>query len=88
MLYLNITLLIYIALLIYYATCAGPYIAGEEVSLADATVFPTIVFVTYMLPLFVGVENLHRFEDWNGFLGSNVVKWFHWIKDTDEVGNW
>lgn len=30
----------------------GPYLAGEEVSLADATMFPTMVFITEMLPKF------------------------------------
>ena len=30
----------------------GPYIAGSELSLADATVFPTLVFVLKMLPKF------------------------------------
>ena len=31
---------------------AGPFIAGPELSLADATVFPTLVFVLHMLPKF------------------------------------
>lgn len=33
----------------------GVYLCGEQVSLADATLFPTIVFAAYMLPKF-GVE--------------------------------
>jgi len=31
---------------------SGPYLTGEEISLADATLFPTMVFVTQMLPKF------------------------------------
>jgi len=30
----------------------GPYLCGSEVSLADATIFPSAVFATYMLPKF------------------------------------
>ena len=30
----------------------GPYLTGAEFSLADATLFPTMVFVTHMLPKF------------------------------------
>jgi hypothetical protein len=38
----------------------GPYIAGTELSLADATVFPTLVFVTFMLPKFVDSWDAER----------------------------
>ncbi len=36
--------------------CEGPYIAGKEKSLADATVFPTGVFLTYILPKHFGFK--------------------------------
>jgi hypothetical protein len=28
----------------------GPYMAGTEMSTADSTIFPTMVFMTFMLP--------------------------------------
>ena len=34
------------------ASPTGPYLAGGEFSLADATLFPTMVFITTMLPKF------------------------------------
>lgn len=34
------------------ADAEGPYLTGSEFSLADATLFPTMVFVTQMLPKF------------------------------------
>jgi glutathione S-transferase len=30
----------------------GPFLCGKEVSLADATVFPSIVFASFMFPKF------------------------------------
>jgi glutathione S-transferase len=33
----------------------GPFLAGPELSLADATVFPTMVFVWNMLPRFLPI---------------------------------
>mmetsp|Transcript_56315 Transcript_56315/g.138215 ORF Transcript_56315/g.138215 Transcript_56315/m.138215 type:complete len:414 (+) Transcript_56315:178-1419(+) len=57
---------------------AGPYLAGSELSLADATVFPTLIFVVKMMP---------KFEDgWSqeACLGPRVHKWFEWIRKNDE----
>ena len=34
------------------ASAEGPYLTGSEFSLADATLFPTLVFVVDMLPMF------------------------------------
>ena len=34
------------------STDGKPYLCGSEVSLADATIFPTMVFAKYMLPKF------------------------------------
>jgi len=58
---------------------AGPYLAGADLSLADATLFPTLVFVFYMLPKFV--------ESWDAerVVGAKLVKWFEWIKKADSV---
>ena len=30
----------------------APYLTGAEVTLADVTIFPTMVFIAYMLPKF------------------------------------
>lgn len=38
------------------ADVKGPYLTGEEISLADATLFPTMVFITKMLPKFEEVS--------------------------------
>ena len=61
------------------ADASGPYIAGSELSLADATVFPTLVFVTFMLPKFV--------DDWDAerVVGKRLMTWFQWIREHDEV---
>jgi hypothetical protein len=58
---------------------AGPYLAGADLSLADATLFPTLVFVFYMLPKFV--------ESWDAerVVGAKLLKWFEWIKNADSV---
>jgi glutathione S-transferase len=58
---------------------AGPYLAGADLSLADATLFPTLVFVFYMLPKFV--------ESWDAerVVGVKLLKWFEWIKNADSV---
>ncbi len=31
---------------------SGPFLCGQDVSLADATLFPTLIFIEYMLPKF------------------------------------
>ena len=42
----------------------GPYyLCGKEVTLADATIFPTMVFVSYMFPKF-DVEVPKKIHDW------------------------
>lgn len=35
---------------------AGPYLCGAEVSLADATLFPTMIFMQVMLPKFLAKD--------------------------------
>lgn len=37
----------------------GPYLCGNEVSLADATLFPSAVFASYMLPKFDNMDTQH-----------------------------
>ena len=40
---------------------AGCFLCGDLVSLADATLFPTLVFTEFMLPQFFGIETSTRF---------------------------
>lgn len=52
-------------------TCSskGPFLCGSEISLADATLFPTMVFCDFMLPQFF---NTPREE----FTGKILSDWF------------
>ena len=53
----------------------GPYLCGAEVSLADATIFPTIVFASFMFPKFDhGMETP---------IPEKMEAWFQRTKDTD-----
>ena len=46
-----------------------PFLCGSEISLADVTLFPTIIFCEFMLPQFFG---------WNrgDYLGTRLSAWF------------
>ena len=59
----------------------GPYIAGDEVSLADATIFPTLVFAQYMLPKF---EPEGQTWDQEKCFGANLSRWFEWVRANDK----
>jgi glutathione S-transferase len=50
------------------------YLCGKEVSLADATLFPTMIFADKMLPKF-GFENP---------LPDKILKWYNEVKAKDE----
>ena len=58
------------------ADAEGPFLAGAELSLADATVFPTLVFVTHMLPLYEDI-------DLAGVLGPRVNTWYMHMQTAD-----
>jgi len=47
----------------------GPFLCGSEVSLADATLYPTVVFCMFMLPQFFGWSE-------SDFLGPRLSNWF------------
>jgi glutathione S-transferase len=51
------------------------YLCGPDVSLADATIFPTMVFAKHMLPKF-------GFRD---ALPSKIDSWFERLKENDSV---
>jgi histidine triad (HIT) family protein len=53
----------------------GIYLCGNEVSLADATLFPTAVFANYMLPKF----------DVSPALPSKLAKWFDAVRAQDPI---
>lgn len=61
----------------------GPFLAGPEMSLADATVFPTLVFVDFMLPKF-SPPGAAPWDPAAG-LGPRVHRWFEHMRDKDEV---
>lgn len=56
------------------------YLCGDEVSLADATLFPSAVFATYMLPKFD--EDL---DNPTPPLPPKLTKWFDNLRKNDEV---
>jgi len=60
----------------------GPYLAGEELSLADATVFPTMVFVAHMLPLFSADGAA---LDIKGVMGERLGQWYLDMQANDAV---
>lgn len=51
----------------------GPYLLGDQVSLADATIFPTMVFAAHMLPKF----------DITPPLPPKLDQWFHSVRQND-----
>ena len=51
----------------------GNYLCGSEVSLADASLFPTMVFIDAMFPKF-GIEN---------GVPSKLAKWFKGVREKD-----
>jgi len=57
----------------------GPYLCGNQVSLADATLFPSIVFVAHMYPKFVDTTT----SDDNSFIPERIESWFHGLKNND-----
>ena len=56
----------------------GPYMCGTEVSLADATVFPSIVFALYMFPKF-------EFDSEMQPIPKRIEEWFQRMIDTDSA---
>jgi len=65
------------------ADAEGPYLAGPELSLADAAVFPTLVFADFILPKFAPSGGPP--SDPAAGLGPRVYRWFQAMRDSDEV---
>lgn len=56
---------------------SGPYLCGTEVSLADATIFPSIVFAAHMFPQFDhGIEKP---------IPEKIEAWFQKLKSIDST---
>lgn len=55
----------------------GMYLCGDEVSLADASLFPTCIFANYMLPKFI--------DDSEPPLPPKLAAWFDNLRTNDSV---
>jgi glutathione S-transferase len=62
-----------------YPECKGNYLCGKEISLADAALFPTIVFCMFMLPQFFGWQE-------SDFLGPRLSRWYKFFATEVEAG--
>lgn len=60
------------------ADAEGPYLCGAEFSLADATLFPTMLFVTHMLPKFDDAAS-----SLGHFLGPRLQAWWAHMSTQD-----
>lgn len=56
----------------------GPYLCGDEISLADATVFPSIVFAAFMFPKF-------EFGAKRQPIPKKIEDWYQRMIDTDSA---
>lgn len=63
---------------------SGPYLCGDQVSLADATVFPSIVFATHMFPKFAGNPGLFNDGD-RPPIPIKIQDWFQRMIQTDNA---
>jgi len=59
----------------------GPYMCGDEVSLADATVFPSVVFASFMFPKFEFQEGSSQQQP----IPKKIEDWFQRMIDTDSA---
>jgi glutathione S-transferase len=59
----------------------GPYMCGNEVSLADATVFPSVVFASFMYPKFEFQEGDSQRQP----IPKKIEDWFQRMIDTDSA---
>merc|ERR1719187_3062890 len=63
------------------ANLVGPYLAGDVVSLADFTWFPTTIFMEFMLPRVFGWPDV--FRETEGPL-PKLAKWWTFISEEPE----
>lgn len=62
-------------------TLCGNYLCGTEISLADAALFPTMVFFMFILPK---IYNIPR-EGEDAFIGPILNKWYEWVGENNNV---
>jgi len=60
----------------------GLYLCGPEISYADATIFPTLVFAKYMMPKFIDPEHMPGFS---GTLPPKLDQYFETILQWDDA---
>jgi len=65
------------------SSSASTYLCGDEVSLADATLFPSLVFANYMLPMFVISSN--KEEQDTLCVPTKLNTWYQNIIKNDDV---
>ena len=60
----------------------GLYLCGPEISYADATLFPTLVFANYMMPKFVDKDRMPKFT---GTLPPKLKHYFETVQQWDDT---
>lgn len=63
----------------------GPYMCGDEVSLADATVFPSVVFDSYMFPKFDSQGLFMEGGQQQQPIPKKIEDWYQRMIDTDSA---
>ena len=60
-----------------YPSLAGNFLSGQEISLADVSLYPTVIFCMYMLPQFFGWDKAD-------ILGPKLMKWWNFMSNEVE----
>ena len=63
----------------------GLYLCGPEISYADATIFPTLVFAQYMMPKFIKSCPSLAERGFEGTLPPKLAKYYNNVKEYDPV---
>lgn len=66
-------------------TTTGPYLCGSQVSLADATIFPSMVFAMHMFPKFDPTIFASSSSTQQPVIPLSLQAWFRRMVDTDEA---
>lgn len=73
----------------YPQHAGGKFLCGREISLADATLYPTAIFAMFMLPQFFGWKEADvlgpRLTEWFGYMGSGEVPEGRKVKEEMEA---
>jgi len=60
----------------------GPYLCGKEISLADVSIFPTLVFTQFMLPTFFGFKN----GGFESCCSSRMASYYQFMTKENSIG--